>query len=393
MMPFFRFLSVLIFFIPLAAIGQQHPLPDFTLRELSKGKVQISWENPYPNCVQLAIQRSEDSSKNFRTIFSSQSPELASNGFVDNKPIAGKRSWYRIFYSLQGGAYFFSKARSVDASAIVAPVPVVPKETPVIVPEKKESKKAESTKSSEKLTGVYVNRKLVLSLTETEYKRFKDSIFGKTKDKLERTGKFSVSWKPTPPPKAPLKTLIIRNDSIVLELETKTYQHFKDSIFGKTKDSLTRIDAQRVVWKKFAPPPPVYVYVYRNDSLVTQLTAAAYKKFRDSIATKTKDTLFAADDTHASIHSFVPKYVWKPSDYIFTNTHGYVTIRLPEARQHKYHVIFYEEDGTELFRIRSVKETELILDKTDFIHAGWFFFELFEEDKLKEKNKFYLAKD
>ena len=56
-------------------------------------------------------------------------------------------------------------------------------------------------------------------------------------------------------------------------------------------------------------------------------------------------------------------------------------------------MFFYEEDGTELFRIKTIKEPELILDKTDFIHAGWFSFELFEDDKLKERNKFYLSKD
>jgi hypothetical protein len=386
-----RFFFCICLLISFSAVAQQHPLPDFTLRELSRGKVQISWENPYPNCVQLAIQRSEDSSKNFRTIFSSQSPELASNGFVDNKPITGKRSWYRIFYSLQGGAYFFSNTRSVEASPLTATVP--PKETPVPVTTKDEIKKPAPVKPAIPLTGIYVNRKLVFSLDEPAYKRFKDSIFTKTKDQLDRTGKFSVSWKPAPLPKTALNTLIIRNDSIVLELEAKPYQHFKDSIFGKTKDTLTRIDAQRVVWKKYIVPPPVFIYIYRNDSLIAQLPGNAYKKFRDSVATRTKDTLFAADDTHAAIHPFVPKYVWKPSEYIFTNTHGYITIKLPDVRQHKYHVIFYEEDGTELFRIKSVKEPELILDKTDFVHAGWFFFELFDEEVLKEKNKFFLPKN
>ena len=117
-----------------------------------------------------------------------------------------------------------------------------------------------------------------------------------------------------------------------------------------------------------------------------------YRKFKDSVATKTRDTLYASDDQHVSIRPFVPRYVWKPSDYIFTNNKGYVTILLPLVKQHKYAVIFYEEDGSELFRIKNLKEQELILDKTDFVHAGWFYFELFEDDKLKEKNKFFLPR-
>ena len=90
---------------------------------------------------------------------------------------------------------------------------------------------------------------------------------------------------------------------------------------------------------------------------------------------------------------FVPKIIWKPSEYIFTNEDGYATIKLPLYNKHKYHIIFFNEKGTELFKIKQVKEDGLILDKTNFLHAGWFYFELYEDDKLKEKNKFYLLKD
>jgi hypothetical protein len=40
-----------------------------------------------------------------------------------------------------------------------------------------------------------------------------------------------------------------------------------------------------------------------------------------------------------------------------------------------------------------VKEVQLVLDKADFIHAGWFSFDLFEDGKLKEKNRFYIPKE
>ena len=126
---------------------------------------------------------------------------------------------------------------------------------------------------------------------------------------------------------------------------------------------------------------------------MAKLKLPLYKIFKDSIATKTKDTLFFIDNTQLEIHPFVPKYVWKPSVYVFTNTKGYVTIMLPLVKQHRYRVIFYDEDASELFQIKSIKEMELVLDKTNFMHAGWFSFELFEDDKLKEKNKFLLSRD
>jgi hypothetical protein len=82
-----------------------------------------------------------------------------------------------------------------------------------------------------------------------------------------------------------------------------------------------------------------------------------------------------------------------PSFYIYTNKDGYVYINLPDANSKKYRVRFYEDDDNFLFEIKHIKETGLTLDKTNFIHSGWFKFELYNDDKLVEKNKFYLAKE
>lgn len=82
-----------------------------------------------------------------------------------------------------------------------------------------------------------------------------------------------------------------------------------------------------------------------------------------------------------------------PSFYVYTNHEGYVFINLPDADRKKYHIRFFEEDDSFLFEIKTIKETALTLDKTNFIHSGWFKFELYNEDKLVEKNKFYLARE
>ena len=371
-------------------IQAQNLLPVFSVKELAKGKIQISWNNPYHNCIQLAIQRSSDSSKNFRTIFSSQSPELVSNGFVDNKSYLGEKNYYRIFYVLQGGDYFFTKAVAAEIKS------VVPIENPVPLKEsgpKKEIPPAAIPKAKD-LTAIYLKKTILFSLSKEEYKHFKDSI-NKTKDALHRINEQAVEWRPAKIVLTAKKQLIniYKKDKLVAELDKKGYEKFKDSISFRTKDTLFAIDEWRKQLHSYAPPSKLYIFIYRNDSLVAELEMLPYKKFKDSIATKTKDTLFAIDNSHVIIHSFVPKYVWKPSQYIFTNTKGYVTILLPLIKQYKYHVIFYEEDGSELFRIKTIKDPQLVLDKTDFIHAGWFSFELFEDDKLKEKNKFLLTKD
>ncbi len=367
----------------------QNVLPDFTVRELTKGKIQISWNNPYKNCIQLAIQRSSDSSKNFRTIFSSQSPELATNGYVDSKLLPVAVTYYRIFFVLQGGEYYFTKAIPITTKA---PEVVVVKITPPPIPAFKEPKSVEIKKDYKNGQTIYFKKNILFRFTKEEYQHWKDSINTKTKDALHRMNEHTVEWRPAKPIKKELYQ-IYKKEEMIAELDKKKYVRFKDSIKTKTKDTLFVITDWQVQIHTYVEPAKQYVFIYRSDSLQAQLDLMEYRKFKDSVSTKTKDTLFAIDQFHVDIHSFVPKYVWKPSQYIFTNTKGYVTILLPLAKQHKYNVIFYEENGTELFKIKSIKEPELILDKTDFIHAGWFYFELYENDKLKEKSKFFLPRD
>ncbi|MCU7552475.1 hypothetical protein OCK74_25370 [Chitinophagaceae bacterium LB-8] len=86
-----------------------------------------------------------------------------------------------------------------------------------------------------------------------------------------------------------------------------------------------------------------------------------------------------------------PEYI--PSVYVYTNGDGYLFINLPDADQKKYRIKFFEEDNTFLFELKNIKESALTLDKANFIHSGWFHFELYNDDKLVEKNKFYLARD
>lgn len=83
-----------------------------------------------------------------------------------------------------------------------------------------------------------------------------------------------------------------------------------------------------------------------------------------------------------------------PSLYVFTNRDGYVRINLPDdEKAKKYSIKFFDDKNTFLFELKEIKERDFKLDKTNFYHAGWFFFELYEGSKLIEKHKFYLEKD
>jgi hypothetical protein len=364
-------LAILILGLFTAGIAHaQNPLPDLSVKELTRGKIQVSWYSPEGNCIQLAVQRSADSSRNFRTIFSALSPQLVNNGFLDNKPVSGK-SYYRLFYVVEGGAYFFTRAVMVETAPVI--------EMPM-----------GSLEKPKDLTNIYLKKTLLFRLTRPEYQRFRDSVL-KAKDALRRIDPNNVEWKPA---QSTVKKDIVRvyqKDMLVAELDRKGYQLFRDSIKEYTRDTLFAVDPSRTQIHPFTPIPRGTVFIYRNDSLIRQLDITLYKNFKDSMSTRTRDTLYAKDNNRVEIHPYTPRYAWRPSEHVFTNSKGYLTIYLPLAKQKHYHIVFFEETGTEVFRIKTIRETEFILDKTEFVHMGWFSFELYEDDKLKEKNKFYLG--
>ena len=87
----------------------------------------------------------------------------------------------------------------------------------------------------------------------------------------------------------------------------------------------------------------------------------------------------------------------KPTTYASNRVHmgrdNNVLLHLQDAETKKYAVKFYDEDNTLLFVLNKLHETDLIVDKVNFVHAGWFHFEVYENGKLLEKNKFYVAND
>ena len=223
------YLFSLIFFLAAIAASAQDTLPKFSANNAGGNRVIIGWVNNYELVKQIGIQRSHDSSVNFKTILTITDPNAKQNGFLD-KTAPNDHMYYRLFVVLDKGQYFFT-----------------PSKRPVI--------------------------------------------------------------------------------------------------------DTTRVN-------------------------------------RDVITDKTKDTV------NTEVKPIIPKKPeFVPSFYVYTNKDGYVFINLPDADKKNYHIKFFEEDESFLFELKNVKETGLTLDKTNFMHAGWFRFELYNDDKLVEKSKFYLSKD
>jgi hypothetical protein len=85
--------------------------------------------------------------------------------------------------------------------------------------------------------------------------------------------------------------------------------------------------------------------------------------------------------------------LWVPSKFVYTFKDGYIRISLPDETNKKYNIKFFTIDDEALFELKDIKERNFKIDKASFYRAGWFKFELYEDGKLKEKNKFFLPKE
>ena len=82
-----------------------------------------------------------------------------------------------------------------------------------------------------------------------------------------------------------------------------------------------------------------------------------------------------------------------PSSAVFTAKDNNIVIYLPESNVKKYSIKFFDETEKFLFELTKLKEEYLIIEKVNFVHTGWFRFELYENGIMVENNKFQIVKD
>ncbi len=290
---------VLFYFILIInVLKAQQPLPAFAANFLGGNKAQITWINPFPNCTQVSIQKSYDSTKFFQTIFTAQSPELPANGYIDNNYLPQIKTWYRIFYVTDSlGSFFFTKSQ----------IPSLPK------------------------------------------------------------------------PKSSLNSNITQQEIIKIPVALLPPKNVEDTSIAIPIVKPIEIN--------------INVFYKNSDSLLNTFIPADFLRFKDSIALKTKDTLQSSKLYSYFLKPYVPLIVWKPSVYVFSTKKGAIEINIPKSKSHNYKLIVYDHSGKEQFRIKNILVQKVLLEKSNFPKAGWYTFELFEDDKLKEKNKFLVEKD
>lgn len=141
------------------------------------------------------------------------------------------------------------------------------------------------------------------------------------------------------------------------------------------------------------PQPEKYLVIKKGDEIVGELNERFLQRFRDSVSMRTKDTILLTSRDTLLIKPFQPKEVYGVSKYVFIDKAGLVHIELPWYARRKYIVKFFEEDRSPLFEIKEVRDAVLLLDKANFMQAGWYLFEIYEDGKLLEKNRLFVGKD
>jgi hypothetical protein len=342
---FFVLFLFSVFILPYAKA--QDTLPGFTVSLKSNGKVLISWRNSYPVINQISIQRSSDSIHNFTTLITVPDPRIPENGFVDSKA-NGTKMYYRIFILFPNSKYMFTKSRR--AVTETAEQPMV-----VIKPAVKDKPKSKDQK---------------VQAMPKEIKQQVDS---------QKT----VVVKP-PEEEEYLILPKIDNSRIYYLMENSNLKRPSVNNPGKMKGPTIEVEKILVVKRK--------------DSIIMLLAGNQVRRFSDSLVKQTKDTLLFVNSDTLQINPYIevykePKEVYKISPFVFTSKDGNVTISLADYNRKNYFVAFYETDNILVMEVKDIKSPVLIIDKTNFGHAGWFRFELYEDGKLKEKNKLLIPRE
>ena len=127
-----------------------------------------------------------------------------------------------------------------------------------------------------------------------------------------------------------------------------------------------------------------------NEWIDVNNNANATRSLTPDKALKIKRETGNGIDLSGKIDNNIRENAFTPSGLIFTNNEGNLIIALPDANKKKFSLRVFKEDGTPMFQMRNIKEPQLLIDRSNFLHSGWFKYDLYEGERLREQNKFFI---
>lgn len=86
----------------------------------------------------------------------------------------------------------------------------------------------------------------------------------------------------------------------------------------------------------------------------------------------------------------IEELITYPSKRIFTDKEDNIVIKLPDIKKSSYLIKFFNEDYKQLFEVKNLQDDYIVIEKVNFIHAGWYIFEIYKNGLLFEENKFFI---
>ncbi|ANI89069.1 hypothetical protein A9P82_07065 [Arachidicoccus ginsenosidimutans] len=237
------FLSIFSFII-IQGFSQEI-LPDFTIKKGAQNQKVISWRNNFGDMISvLNIQRSNDSVRNFRTLYSVPNATLQVNAYTDTKPVPGM-DYYRIYYTFKNGSYYFTKAKKLTTGFLSAGLLGNLSNYKNIIIQGEESR----------------------TLALNDFKRMSDSVLNNTSDSLFYSGDSTVMYKKfnavaaiaAASPKAPVTSVsgymyVNEDGSIVIHLPENDVYDYSMTIYQPDGNSvlykISHFDSPEIILSK-----------------------------------------------------------------------------------------------------------------------------------------------
>lgn len=255
---FYAHINLFTIFIAfcLTAKAQKDTLPDFAVKNIN-GTIEISWHNLFKNTIQINIQRSKESNKNFVTIHATPDPTAKYYRFID-KTAPNDSSYYRIFMLFEGTNYLFSK--------VLRPVitTVISKETSSVIktdekPRTTETKKDTIAKKTETTT---IPVKVIEKKTEEKTKA--ESIIKKEEVKVLPEKKTeNIPVKSNTPHK-----------EVVLQLQQHTFRYKISLAVVNSKIAAAPVINNKKIWA-----PSSYIFTADDGNVMIRLPDIQTKKY------------------------------------------------------------------------------------------------------------------
>jgi hypothetical protein len=82
-----------------------------------------------------------------------------------------------------------------------------------------------------------------------------------------------------------------------------------------------------------------------------------------------------------------------PARYVRREKNNDLVIEIPDVANGKYKIRFLDEQNVFLFEIRQIRDTFLVVEKYNFLHAGMFRYELYKDNQMIDKSSFIINKE